>query len=344
MEIRSADDVDELLEAPIASAALAVALELGLFWTFEDGPRTVRSIADEYDIPETRCGYWLSALAALGLLEETDDGYAVSSTGRSAILEGRSREAWRYLAMEAREASPLAVDLAHRIGRRGPVTDDPAAITGYVDKLRSDPERARRFTALLYELHAWLAEAVAQTVDLGETRRLLDVGGGSGVISLALLRHNPDLAAVVVDIPVVCEAGRAIADRTEEASRISYLPIDYWGEELPTGFDVVMTCDAQFTPPLLAKIAAALRDGGRYLLVDRWFDTGPSQRAALARDLFGFSLVDPETGFPTIEEVYGDLRSVGLEPASSVELARPPWRVIEARKQVGLEADHGRSI
>lgn len=332
MKIESTADVHELLGAPASSAALAAALELGVFWVFEEGPRTVASVAEEFDIPPARCRYWLATLAALGLLDEVDDGYALSAAGRSAVLEGGSRETWRYLAQEAREASPLFVDLARRLDRGGPVTDDPVATTDYVDKLRTDPDRARRFTELLYELHAWLGEAVADTVDLTGARRLLDVGGGSGVISLALLRRNPDLTSVVLDIPAVCEAGRAIADRTDEAARISWAAIDYWAEELPAGFDTIMTCDARFTLPLLAKIARALPAGGRYLLVDRSFDSGPSQRAALAQSLFVESLVDPAHVFPTIGQVYEDISAAGLEPAPAVELARPLWKVIEARK------------
>lgn len=333
MHIRDTDDVHQLiLGGAIASAAVSAAIELGLFWTFDDGPRSVRSVAEEYGIPEFRCRYWLATLAALGLLEDVDDGYDLSATGRTAIVEGGSRDGWRYLAMEAREYSPLAVDLARRIGSPGPVTDDAMAVTDYVDKLRADPDRARRFTELLYELHGPLAEDVADTVDLGDARQLLDVGGGSGVVSLALLRRHPGLEAVVVDIPAVCEAGRAIADRTDVGSRISYRSIDYWQEELPAGFDVIMTCDARFTPPLLEKIARALRPGGRYLLVDRSFDAGPSQRSQLARWVFQETLIDPGFVFPSLEQVYDDIRTVGLEPAPPVELDRPLWKVIEARK------------
>ncbi|HEX6844954.1 MAG TPA: methyltransferase [Actinomycetota bacterium] len=333
MKIDTTADVHDLLGAAVDAAALAAALELGLVGMFEEGPRPVHAVAEAFDIPETRCRYWLAALAALGVLEEAGDGYGLSAVGRAAILEGQSREAWRYLAVEARESSPLAVDLARRLGVRGPVTDDPAAVTDYMDKLRVDPDRARRFTELLYELHEWLADAVAETVDLREARRLLDLGGGSGVVSFALLRRNPDLTATVLDIPAVCEAGRAIADRTDVAARIAYVPVDYSDQPLPEGFDAIMTCDARFTCPLLGKIAQALPSGGRYLLVDRSFDTGPSQRTALARGLFAASLVDPDHAFPTIEQVYADIRAAGLEPTPYVELAaRPLWKVIEARK------------
>lgn len=326
-------DVYGLLAGYNSAAAVAAALELGLFWILQDGPRTAASISEELDVPVLRCDYWLGLLASIGLLEETADGYRLSATGRSAIVDRWSRASWGYLAREAREAYPLGIDLTHRLSVRGPVTDDPGAITDYVDKLRASPERAREFTELLYELHSWLGEAVAETVDLGGASRLLDLGGGSGVVSLALLRRFPDLTAVVADLPSVCEAGRAIADRTDEAPRIEYLPIDYWHEDLSSGFDVIMACDARFTRPLLAKISAALPEGGRYLLVDRSFDTGPDQRAQLAPGLFEASLIDPDHHLPTIEQVYADMRAVGLEPAPYLELPSGPlWKVVEARK------------
>lgn len=332
MRITTVADVHETLGAPLPSVAVGAALELGLFWSLESGPRTARSIADEFDIPVPRCHAWLDVLASLELLEEGDEGYRLSPTGRSAILGGASREAWRYLAQEAREAYPLGIDLVHRLSRRGPVTDDPDAITNYVDKLRASPERARRFTDLLYELHGWLGEAVADTVDLGGTRQLLDLGGGSGVVALALLRRFPGLTCVVADIPAVCAAGRAIADRTELAPRIAYRPIDFMRDDLPRGFDTIMTCDTRFDAGLLAKISRALPEGGRYLLVDRWLDSGATQRAALAAQVFERSLVDPDVVIPTIEQVCADLRAVDLEPSPHVELSKPLWKMLEARK------------
>jgi SAM-dependent methyltransferase len=330
MRIETADDLMDVLGAPTRSAAAGAALELGLFWTLEEGPRSDRLIADEYGLPEPRCRAWLLVLVSLGLLEEDDVGFGLSPAGRSAVLGGASREAWRYLAQEAREAYPLGFDLVHRLGRRGPVTDDPDAITDYVDKLRADPERAGRFTELLYELHGWLGEAVADSVDLGEAHRLLDLGGGSGVVALALLRRFPGLTAVVADIPSVCVAGRSIADRTEFAARIDYRPIDLSADDLPDGFDTIMTCDARFDDGLLARICAALPEGGRYLLVDRWIDTGHAQRAAIAPEVFERSLVDPGARVPTVEQVCADLRAVGLEPGPPVMLVRPHWTMLVA--------------
>ena len=109
--------------------------------------------------------------------------------------------------------------------------------------MKRDPELARRFTRMLYEIHQPLAEALVEFLDLEGVERLLDVGGGSGVVSLALLRRHPGLRATVADIDNVCLAGREIADQTSQAERITYHATDFVEDELPTGFDLVLECD-----------------------------------------------------------------------------------------------------
>ena len=62
MKIESASDVFELLGAYTPSAALSLALELGLFWKLAKSPLPVESIAKHLSIPENRCRYWLDIL------------------------------------------------------------------------------------------------------------------------------------------------------------------------------------------------------------------------------------------------------------------------------------------
>ena len=56
----------------------------------------------------------------------------------------------------------------------------------YLAEMEKDPEVARRFTRMLYEIHQPLAKELAGYLDLSGVDRLLDLGGGSGIISLAL--------------------------------------------------------------------------------------------------------------------------------------------------------------
>jgi len=61
--------------------------------------------------------------------------------------------------------------------------------------MKVDPDRAREFTRMLYEVHQYLGNELATLLDLTNVRRLMDVGGGSGVVTMALLQKYPDLTA-----------------------------------------------------------------------------------------------------------------------------------------------------
>lgn len=263
------DDVLDLLWGYSASAALGAALELGLPWLLADGPQDASAVAASLGIPLPRCRWWLEVLVRLGLLERGPDGYAPTTGARRAILDTYARDSWAFLAQEDRERLPVVVDLAKRLVLPAGHPDLPDPMPDYVARMAGDPERARRFTRMLYDLHLPMAEALAAALDLGGVRRLLDLGGGSGVISLALLRRNPGLRVVVADIPAVCAEGRRIARENGLEERIAFWEGDLLAGELPRGFDVVLECDVGvYDAGLFAAVGASLEEGGRFFVAD----------------------------------------------------------------------------
>jgi ubiquinone/menaquinone biosynthesis C-methylase UbiE len=70
-------------------------------------------------------------------------------------------------------------------------------------------------------------------LDLRGVNRLLDLAGGSGVVSYALLRKRQKMTCVVVDFKYVCEVGRAMAVENNLEERITFLPSDFLEEGLP---------------------------------------------------------------------------------------------------------------
>jgi hypothetical protein len=243
MNASTTSEILDMLSANMAAAAVGAALEQQLFWRLSDQPSTAEAVARELNIPRGRCRYWLELLAGLKLLERRGETYALSPTARSAIVDAYSPETWGLLAQEARERYPIGADLSLHLGHRGSLWDlQGRRPPDYVAQMVEDPERASRFTRMLYEIHAPLAEELADSLDLTGVGRLLDLGGGSGVVSLALLRRYPELTAVVVDIPTVCAAAREIAARAPVAGRITYHAADFLHDELPRGFDMVLEC------------------------------------------------------------------------------------------------------
>jgi hypothetical protein len=56
--------------------------------------------------------YWLQLLHSLGILEVVPQGYVPSSLTRTAILNSRSQNSWKFLAAEERERSAGVHELA----------------------------------------------------------------------------------------------------------------------------------------------------------------------------------------------------------------------------------------
>ncbi len=179
--------------------------------------------------------------------ERTGSAWRPSRRARDYIIGGYSAATWRMLAEEARERLALIGDLPHALRV---AQDQPLATTGYVERMAADRDRAGRFTRMLLEIHQGLADEVASSLDLSGVRRLMDLGGGSGVVAMALVRRWPDLRVVIVDIANVCVAGREIVAEANLSDRIDVHAADFTRDPLPGGFDAVLECDvAVFTQP-----------------------------------------------------------------------------------------------
>jgi SAM-dependent methyltransferase len=200
--------------------------------------------------------------------------------------------------------------------------------------MSADLQRARLFTGMLFDLHKPLADVIATTLELEGARRLMDLGGGSGVVALRLLRKDPQLRAVVVDIDNVCVAGRAIAASTPVADRVSYHAANFFTDPLPGGFDVITQCDLGiFDEGLWSKAAGALNPGGRLVIVDRWFEQEAYDTPGRLNYLLRKSLDDPDFSLQTLAEIEAMLCAAGLEPEPVVDLAYNRWQLIAARKR-----------
>ncbi|UCF78872.1 MAG: hypothetical protein JSW03_00915 [Candidatus Eiseniibacteriota bacterium] len=323
-ERTSTCDVLDLVDASIRSAALGAALELRLFWLLEAKPLTKDKVSQALGIPPGRCHYWLQLLSQTGLIEEGRGGYALSSAGRTAIVEAYSHDTWALLAQESRERLRGFVDLALHI-RRPASTWEAMGLTPpmYVEQMERCPERAHRFTRMLYELHLPLARVLAQSLDLTGAERLMDVGGGSGVVSLELARRFSGLTCVVVDIANVCDAGLEIAVEQSLEDRISYHAADFVRDELPPGFDVALECDVNvFSVELFRKVRESLNPGGRFVIVDQLAPAKGVAPPSRVHWAFQGSLVEPEFAFATAAEVREQLEKAGFHSLS--ERSVPP--------------------
>ena len=343
MKPETTEDILELLDGYVVSAALGTAMELGLFWLLAEKPLSAPEVAQSLNIPLNRCHHWLQLLCRLGLLEHGAEGYVPSIIARKAILNTLSQDTWAFQAREDRDTSLLVQDLALHI--RGPMSDWQArdwAQPDYFRRIQEDPDYAARFTHKLYEIHLALAEQLATLLDLRGVKRLLDLGGGSGVVSFALLRKRHELTSVVVDVENVCQAGRRIAAENGLQTRITYLAADILQDDLPSGFDMVMLCDVGSGSEILfRRIHEVLNPKGRLVIVDKFAPGRSSPPPSRLASAFLTALQHPahSIDFTTAEVVQTRLQQAGFRDFSTTAVPHQdnlPWNldwiVLQARK------------
>ncbi len=343
MKPETTEDILELMNGSIFAAVLGAAMELGLFWLLAEKPLSAQELAQTLNIPLNRCHYWLQILCKLGLLEDSGEGYTPSTIAREAILNVQNQDTWAFQAREDRDLSLYMRDLVLNISK--PMSAWQAwslAPTDYFRQIEDDPTYMARFTRKLYQIHRSFAEQLANMLDLRGVNRLLDLGGGSGVVSFALLRKREELTSVVGDFESVCQAGRVIASENKLAKRVTYLAADFLKDDLPDGFDMVILCDVgSFSEMLFCKIYDVLNRKGRLVVVDKFAPgkTGAPPSRLLAA--FLNSLESPAQSFDyiTTEVVGTRLQQAGFRDISTASVPHKdhlPWNIdwimLEARK------------
>jgi acetylserotonin N-methyltransferase len=135
-----------------------------------------------------------------------------------------------------------------------------------------DAETARRIAAFMHTHSLPASIGAARGGDFGGVRRLLDVGGGSGVFSVAIAQNWPELRATVMDLRAMCAAAQPYIDDGGCGDRVDTLAVDMFREAWPTGYDALFFSniyhdwDDRVCAELSAKAFAALPPGGRIFL------------------------------------------------------------------------------
>ena len=333
------------MNGAVYAAVLGAAMELGLFWRLADAPLPAPVLAQSLNIPLNRCYYWLQILCELGLLEHSATGYTASAIAREAILNAQSQDAWAFQAREDRDLNVYVRDLALNIRQTVPTWQvRDLAPSDYFRQIEADPAYTAGFTRKLYEIHRSFAEQLANLLDLEGVRRLLDLGGGSGVVSFALLRKHDELTSVVVDVESVCRVGREIAAENKLAERVTYLAADFLKDDLPGGFDLVLLCDVgAFDAALFRKIHQLLNREGRLVIVDKFApgNGGAPPSRLLAAFLAALENPAQSVDYITTRVVQTRLQQAGFRDISITSVPHAdtlPWNIdwimIEATKKL----------
>jgi (2Fe-2S) ferredoxin/ubiquinone/menaquinone biosynthesis C-methylase UbiE len=246
-----------------ASRAFLTAVELDVFSAIGDGGDTITAIAEHMGADARAAEMLLNALTSLGLLVKED--------GRFHTTVDTGRYLRRGLPDDARAA------LMHRVNmwdRWSTLTECVREGSAMGFDTNAGPLSTQAYIAATHKIAMLAAPALVSSLDLSSVTRVLDVGGGSGAYSVAVLKAFPAATAELLDLaPVTRISSRYIRDAGME-DRIRLRAGDFTMDPLGSGFDLVLLSyimhlnPAETSKRLLAKTFDALVPGGRVVIND----------------------------------------------------------------------------
>lgn len=242
------------------SRMLLAGAKLGVFEALSDGPGTAAELAPRLRVSEQGLERLLRALNGLDYLRRDRGTYSLAPVARKWL----SRTSKNDLSDVLRFVEDLwrwtgGLEDAVKSGEPGRIHEDPAMT----------PEAWGRYMRGLAVFAKPAGAEVVRRVKLPRgAKRLLDVGGGHGMYSVAFCQRYPGLAAEVLDLPEAVAHGRAIVQQAGFEGRVTFREGDMRSAEWGTGYDAVLlfnvlhnATEAEATA-VVQKAYAALAPGG----------------------------------------------------------------------------------
>lgn len=251
-----------------AERVLSASLQLNLFSPIAAGKRTAEEIAAAAGASVRGTRMLLDALAGFELLTKGEGRYELSP------------DAARYLVRESPEYLGTFFASDNLWNAWGRLTD---AVRDGKPTLSSSRQEVAEdfFPVLVRTLHITNSEPArhlaAQLVKTAGKRglRVLDIGCGSGVWSIAVAKADPEARITAFDYPKVLDTTREFIDREGVGGRAEFLPGNLREAEFPERqFDLAILGNIvhgeseESARELFARIYRALDAGGRLAIID----------------------------------------------------------------------------
>lgn len=313
------DPLAETIRAFQPSRALLTGIELDVFTHLGEGA-TASEVAEKAGTDPRATEMLLNALVALEALAKREGRFF--NTAASRFLAGEQRAGWLHTVNLWDTWSKLTE--AVRSGS-APARDEIA------DRGQAWTEA---FIAAMDRGAAERAPVVVQGAGATGVKRMLDLGGGSGAYSIAFARANPELEAVVLDLPGVLPLTERYIEAAGMKDRIGTTPGDLRTDHFGAGFDLVLLSsichmlDERENADLVRRCREALVPGGRLVIQDFLLEDDKTKPKMAA--LFSLNMLVGTRGGSSysVEEYSAWLSDAGFRKVRHVRLPGPSGLII----------------
>lgn len=291
--MKKPEELFRIIESYKMAELIAVSVKSDIF-RFISLPKSEAEIATAIGVTPEKTGILLDGLVAISLINKKK-GRFFNTTFTNVYLNSASKEyiGDYYLLWMNKDDFQNLNDL----------------LKNDVKEVMNSSDRSEEFKRLAYvaskEIHLkrsiYLKEAI-KVMNFGKKQfSILDLGGGSGMLSIDVLNSYPNAVATVFDQESVLQIPLEIAGRNHLENRLQIRAGDFLQDNIGQGYDLIiasgiMDFAVEILPEFIEKLCRALIEGGYLYLVTCGFNrtlTSPRQAVLnwLPRRLKGINQV-----------------------------------------------------
>lgn len=270
----------------VIGQTVLVAYDLGFFKLLSGKSLSIQNISDYLKINERAVQAVISCCCAMGLIESRDGKtYQLSQSSESYLNEDSSTYYGGVFDLLIKQIEIMSFEIV----KKSILTNTPQ-INGGVDVFSDSVGlgSTRDFVKATHQKAIAPAFYWTRLLKLDAYSQFVDIGGGSGIHTIAACLNNPSLRGIVCDRKPVLFYAKEYIEEFNLAARISLQKIDIWEDPFPPGdvyflSDIFHDWSKEKCISLAEKCFQSLPQDGLIVLHEMLFNenkTGPFLSAA----------------------------------------------------------------
>ena len=320
----------QLLSSLWVTQAIGSFARMGLADTMEQGADDAASIAAPRGLSVDRVYRLLRALSTVGIVTEGTGGkFALTPLGKML-----TSDAPNSMKTSAELLTEYNGDIWGKLD--GALTGGIAfeALKGQqlFPWLHANPKEGARFQRMMVEVHSPETPAIVAAYDFSQFKRIVDVGGGHGMLLSAILAAHPSVQGTLFDLQEGIDAAKRGAGGPLPG--VTFVAGDVFTTPVPAGLDVYLfrhllhDYDDDDCIKMLQNVRKAMRPDSRVLVLEKTVPTDDTPGPGRWLDLHVMLLTG---GRERTEDEYRSLfTKAGLKLARVLPTVHPAVEIIEA--------------
>lgn len=252
----------------VKAEIILAAIKVGLFSHLQE-PLSPAALADRLGWEPRATEILLNGLAAADILRKQDGLFTNSAEASRFLMPGKPTYLGDHLLSTHRMVTGGLAELPQRL-QKGPAPQEQRA--GQAHKV----DWSAMAEGMANSARAGRAQMVLPLVlglpEFPAFKKMLDLGGGPGMLCIAMVRAHPSMNGVVFDNPAMGDKALKCIEEYGLADRVDFMGGDYMRDSIGAGYDLVWASASlnycgERLDELTTKVYEALEPGGVFAVL-----------------------------------------------------------------------------